>query len=411
MANYNSASLQTPYDGWSCISGFNDFLYQMVKINRNDERFTSSIIDPSSAIYPSSPWELSAEIPRTMLNHNSDNGIIRTNIELARTHSEQTELWIRYGKNVIKHNTTTGDFALISTSPYKENGEIYDGVLVQDLFEAINGEILGVNYPESYSTVWKEAIPLFSIYNEDKNKFEFYDIGIKFRETQIRDGHIGLISRDGVIISKSSSLIWIYQQQNGLYSYNILNSELQHYKTSFSGIVDRMVSSNKGFLLFSQEKEDELIASLKLSPGELVKFFPSTQTYEEIEVPFFRWADYGTLLYTNSGDLWIGIHGYLSNDGNWVLKNPNKFAYINLGSDSDTYNWVHPELLFQSSNNYLWYTNYTGDGVGVNGSAWYDPASETGCWFTTESGNIVEDSKKNIWMAINGKIYKYSISK
>jgi hypothetical protein len=396
----NSVPMQSTRDGWTCISTFNNFVYQMVKIDRNDERYKLS------DIYPSYPWELSAEIPESVSNDVSHK-VVRTNIELTRIYSGQTELWIRSGGNIIRHNVGSDNFSIIPASPYDKNGKTYEDVEVRSLFEIATGEIIGVNYPENYDTVWQEAIPLFSVYSEAENKFGFYDIGLKYRDQQVGFGYVGMIPRDGVIISRSDSLIWIYQQQDGLYSYNPVDSGLQHYETSFDGIIQRMVASQEGFLLFSQKKEE----SWKLSPGELVKYYPSSQTIEEITVPFFRWADYGTLLYTNSGDLWIGIHGYLSKDGTWVLKNPNRLAYINLGFESKSYNWVQPKLIFQSSNGYLWYTNETGDGLGVDGSAWYDPVSETGCWFTTESGNIAEDSQKNLWMVTGRKIYEYSTSK
>ena len=395
----NLAPTQTAQVEWSCISTFDDFLYQMVKISRGDELYHLPTISPSS------PWELNTEIPESLLN-NIPQGMVRTNIELTRTYSGQTELWIRSGSNIIKHNIETDDFSIISAFPYDKNGKSYEDVLVRDLFEIATGKVIGVNYPANYDTVWKEAIPLFSIYNETENKLEFHDIGLKYRDQQIGFGYVGMIPRYGVIISKSNNLIWIYQQQDGLYSYNQINSELLHYETSFDGIVQRMVASQEGFLLFSQQIEE----SLALSPGELVKYYPSSQTTEEINVPSLYWADYGTLLYTNSGDLWIGIHGYLSKEGSWVLKSPNRLAYKNLGATSETYNWQQPKLLFQSSNGYLWYTNKKWDGLGVDGSAWYDPVSETGCWFTTESGNIVEDGQKNLWMVVGEKIYKYALT-
>lgn len=387
--------LAATQDKWSCISKFDDFLYQMVKIDRNDERFDLPIA------YPSSPWELHTEIPKSV----SDSSW--TNIELARTYSGQTELWIRSRENIIKHSVGTEDFSIIPISPFDKSGEIYKDVEVRGLFEATTGNIIGVNLPKNYKTVWQKKIPLLSIYNEIENKFEFYDIGLEFREKQVGFGSVGMIPRDGVIITQSDGLIWIYQQQDGLYSYNPSSSELKHYKTSFDGVIQRMIASKEGYLLFSQKKEE----GWKLSSGELVKYYPASQTTENIRVPFPRWPDYGSLLYTVSGDLWIGIHGYLSKDGSWILQSPDRLAYINLGASSESYNWAHPKLLFQSSNGYLWYTNKTGDALGVDGSAWYDPISEQGCWFTTESGNIVEDGQKSLWMAIDKKIYKYVLPK
>ena len=386
---------QTAQAEWSCISTFDDYLYQMVRIDRfKDERYDLP------TIYPSSPWKLYAEIPEMFYKNNNPQ------IELTRVYGGKTELWIRSGYNLIKHNIKTGDFSFISDFPYDEYGKNYEDVVVRDLFEISIGMIVGVNYPVDYDTVWQEAVPLFSIFNDLENKFEFYDIGLEYLADQIYPGSVGMIYRNGVLISESYNLIWIYQEHDGLYSYNPKNSKLRHYETAFEGVVQRMVTSQEGFLLFSQKREP----SWELSPGDLLKYYPESQTMEEISISTSPWADNGNLLYTNSGDLWIGIHGYLSKDGSWVVKNPDMPAHIDLGRTGETYNWQQPDLLFQSSNGYLWYTNNKWDSIGVNGSAWYDPILEKGCWFTTEPGNILEDDLGNLWMVTGNKIFTVPIS-
>lgn len=396
----NADAMATDQDEWQCIGTVDDFLYQMAKITRNDELYSLS------DIYPSAPWELSAEIPETVYEEISNGLVTRVNIELVREYSGQTELWLRSDDKIIKHNAGTENFSIISPFPYDQSGKTYLNVIVRDLFEISTGEIIGVNYPQNNNTEWDQPIPVFSKYNEFENRFEFYDIGLPYWVDGAGYGNLSMSPQDDVIISKSDEVIWIYQQQDGLYSYNPMDAELKHYETSFDGIVQSMVPSPDGFLLFYQEKQ----ASWKLLPGELAKYYPDLNTVEKIRVPLFRWPDYGTWLYTDSGDLWIGIHGYLSKDGTWVLKNPNRLKYIHLGLNTESYNWAHPKLIFQSSNGYLWYTNENQDFLGVDGSAWYDPTSDKGCWFTTGSGNIVEDNLKNLWMAIGDKIYKYSVS-
>ena len=43
-----------------------------------------------------------------------------------------------------------------------------------------------------------------------------------------------MIPRDGVILANDKNTIWIYQQQDGLYNYDPLNSMLRHYEIPFS---------------------------------------------------------------------------------------------------------------------------------------------------------------------------------
>ncbi|WP_420640850.1 hypothetical protein [Candidatus Leptofilum sp.] len=388
-------------DGWDCINSFDDFLYQMTEIGRNDPRYKLS------DIYPPPPWEMVTELPESYLDIELSRGF-GAKIEIARSYLSQTELWIRNGdQTIFRYIPSTEDIFLISPYPYDNDGTIHKDVIVKDIFEVKDGSIFGVNYPKDHETVWREAIPLISIYNELDGAFEFYDIGLRYHADDIKFGWVGMIPRDGIIIANDENAIWIYQQQDGLYNYNLQNSLLHHHEVPFTQIVQRMVISPDGNLLFSQEKEG---SNWTLHPGELIQYSPIFQTITEVNVPFRRWPDYGTLLYVESGDLWLGIHGFLSSDGDWVLRNPKRRIFTDLGRGSDTYNWAHPKLLFQSSNGYLWYTAYSGDFLGVQGSAWYDPAREIGCWFTTEAGIIVEDTQQTLWMVTDGKLYKLTLS-
>jgi len=387
---------QSSIERWNCIDTSTDFLYQMTEIDRSDSRYELS------DIYPSQPWEMVTEIPKPLFDATTSRLV---NVELARKNTEKTELWIRKGQDLIRYKTDTKDFSSISPFPHDKNGKAYEDAYVAGLFETIGGSIVGINYPLENDAVWENELPLFSIYNEIDNSFQFYDTGLSYESKDIEFGWVGMVPREGVLVKEYKGVIWIFQQQDGLYSYNPQSSELHHYKTSFDGIVQRMAISPDGLILFSQERE----GSWELEPGELVQYEPVSQTSRELSVPFFHWPDYGTLLYTYSGDLWIGIHGYLSEDDDWVLKSPNRFVYTNLGLDSERFNWSHPELIFQSSNGYLWYSNSRWDSLGVSGAAWYDPESETTCWFTTEPGNIVEDDQRILWMVIDNKIYKYEL--
>lgn len=397
-SNHGSPQLtQEVSNEWNCIFSFESFVYQMV------EREKTFREDIKLNIYPDSPWQLFTEIPENIpVKYGMD-------IELTSNHSGKTELWIRADSfNIIRYIVDSNTYSSFSAFPQDNNGDVYKNIVVQDLFEIETGKIIGINYPINYNTdfvEWNETIPLFSIYNEKENTFEFYDIGIK---NISGSNYIETLKQIGVI-AHNKNLIWIFQQQAGLYSYDTRTGNLKFYETSFEGNIQRILVSQDGFLLFKQEKGVPPTSFWELSSGELVKYYPKSQITEEIDVPELPWAGFGNMLYTKSGDLWIGFHGYLSKNGSWILKNPYRTAYLNLGDSSITYNWNQPDLLFQSSNGYLWYTNEMVDAPGVAGTAWYDPVTEKGCWFTTESGNIVEDSYNNLWMVTGRKIYKYAL--
>jgi hypothetical protein len=378
---------------WQCISSADVFLYQMIYTRRS-----------ASSFYPREPWEEQSEIPiSTYSNAMLDEK--KSDLQMVRTIEENNEFWIQSGSAFIQFTPAINEINIIPFSPFDENGKPHEEIVVKNIFETTHGKILGINYPDDYHTNWNQAYPLFSIYNETKKAFTFYDMGLSYTSEEIKFEYEGITPRYGVIISRVDDLIWIYQQEDGLYRYDPDALSINHYETNFDGVVQTVLATHENFLWIGQEIDGEWL----LTPGEVLKYYPDTQITEEIHVPFFRWPDYGNWIYTNSGDLWIGIHGYYSHEGKWVLKNPNRFAYTNLGTDSHTYNWQHPDLIYQSSNGYLWYKNIVGDGLGADGLAWLDPETNTGCWFTTEPANIVEDQNQTLWMVIGNRVYKYKI--
>ncbi len=393
--------IQNKTNEWNCIQSFDDFLYQMTEF-KGDSRAINT-----AEIYPSTPWEFVAELPGTIFDKES-RARYQTSIEFTRNREIQTELWIRGSENdLVVFFPESGDYSLLSSNPSDENGNVIKDIVVLDIFQISNGAIFGLNYPLNEGAFGQNKFPLFSIYNESEHRFEFYDIGLKYSGDTIRLGWVGMIPRDGVIVANSDDMIWFYHQQDGLFSYDVLNAKLLHHQISLDDIVQRIAITPDGNVLLSQERKG---SPWTLTPGEFIFYEPDNKQYHEIPVPRLRWPDYGKLLYTESGDLWIGIHGYLSIEGDWHLKNPSRYRYTNLGASPQSYNWSHPKLLIESSNGFLWYSAYSGDALGVHGAAWYDPETGAGSWFTTEAGEIIEDSSNVLWMIANSRIYKFNVN-
>ena len=40
-----------------------------------------------------------------------------------------------------------------------------------------------------------------------------------------------------------------------------------------------------------------------------------------------------------------------------------------------------------------------------SGTAWFDPVTREGCWFTSEAGPLAEDPAGNLWLLIDGVLY------
>lgn len=386
---------------WVCINNIHDFLFQMTGIARSDPRYKMQY--EGVLIYPPEPWLEFGELPSSFENLNDEYGDGYV-VELARKNSD---IWIRTNsKSLIILAVADETYSVLSSHPIDKSGYVYADVYVKDVFEFANGDVLGMNYPFGYHTVWETALPLFSTYNEENHTFEFLDIGLDFTAEEISFSWDGLIPRRGAIVTYNENELWIYQQKHGLYRFDTTTDELIHFDIDNDQNIQTIDPSPGGKLLFRREEK----SGWELYPGELLLYDPITQTHEEVNVPDPHWPDYGKLLYTQSGDLWLGIHGYRSKDGEWNLQNPRRKAYIDLGRSTGRFNWSHPNLMLQSSNGYLWYSNNSGDFLGVDGTAWYDPNSRTGCWFTTEYGNVVEDHHDNLWMITRNIIYRLPLS-
>ena len=203
-----------------------------------------------------------------------------------------------------------------------------------------------------------------------------------------------------------NSIIWIVHWREVLYSYDPTQGESNHYEILLDTMVHDMEVSPSGIIYFKLLSH---WSDFDLSPGELFKFNPRTDKLSEIETPLMPWPNFGKLLSTENGTLWIGIHGYQLKDGSWHLNNPRPRAYINRGQSTERYNWDQPDLIMQSSNGYLWYTNYSYDTLSVNGSAWYNPKTDNGCWFSSYGKKMAEDSNKTLWMVFNGKLFRFKL--
>ena len=62
----------------------------------------------------------------------------------------------------------------------------------------------------------------------------------------------------------------------------------------------------------------------------------------------------------------------------------------------------------ESYDGILWY-NKSLDDVIISGMAWFNPNTREGCMFTNIVSNIIEDSDRQLWLAADGKLFKYQL--
>jgi hypothetical protein len=103
----------------------------------------------------------------------------------------------------------------------------------------------------------------------------------------------------------------------------------------------------------------------------------------------------------------LGATGYRETDGQWVLIHEEAAAFLErVDGGGYSYVWGPAILIKQSSDGRLWYTRYQDTSGWVDGTAWFDPDTQTGCQFTNRFGSVVEDNEARIWFVADGILYR-----
>jgi hypothetical protein len=284
-----------------------------------------------------------------------------------------------------------------STSPY----------YVSDIPISDSNTLWGLNVTSGIENKGNHPIPLFSKFNEEKQQFEpdyegpFYDPWYLQSRYERIEGYKELMVKIG-----RKSDIWVYQLGEGLLQYNTITHEQIQYQELAEYDIDRFAISPDNIIYFSISED---WYDWDLDPNEIFKFDINSREISPLSIPEQAWPDYGQLFVMQNGNLWIGIHGFYSADGNWYLENPDPDSYIDVGRTSYSYNWALPSIMMESSNGYIWFENNASETVGDDGIAWYDPASGDGCWITNNRGIIVEDQYKHLWMIMQDKLFSMEL--
>jgi hypothetical protein len=69
--------------------------------------------------------------------------------------------------------------------------------------------------------------------------------------------------------------------------------------------------------------------------------------------------------------------------------------------------YIPPSPFTETSDGRIWFETERSSNWKVlrSGMAWFDPSTREGCWFTSETGPLEEDSEGNLWLLIDGALY------
>jgi len=117
----------------------------------------------------------------------------------------------------------------------------------------------------------------------------------------------------------------------------------------------------------------------------------------------------GGELYLDREDrLWVDDRGWLDisqpDQPVWhPIKRSTLFMRVARVPDP-TYLWNHAQVVYQSSNELIWFRAPAGTAV-------YDPGTDDWCLFTTQNGAVIEDDHGNLWLMAGGKLYRRPVIK
>jgi len=363
-----------------CIKSFKNFVIP-----------PDNLFESSSNIAPLYPWQVEATIP----------GPVETfPIILTRIYDGHQEIWV--GRYV--YEPETGQWREEPPRRVFSKKTEESAVVMMSYFVTSDGSVWGKNYWHSglNGAIVPNSVPVLSKYNESTRLFEFAQ-GV----LEIPVDPAGMPNKVNwpEIVLDSNDIFWIFHTDGNIYRYDPDTEQTQKQETSMPELLVHSASlaPDGSFYLQKSEKPDWEI----ISNGDFLRFFPQTGEIVPLNAPDSTWpvVMQSSMLVDHAGRLWLDTLGYRELDGKWFLIHPRIDEYsTNLGTPQ----WSSPVPQLESSDGILWFYRYTGI-KNLDGTAWYDPKTGTGCLFTNIPARVVEDSDRNLWLVADGKLYKYKL--
>lgn len=360
----------------NCIHSFNRFAYEGPR-------------DPNEEVYlPQAPWEVVTDGLQTM----KEKEYFILDVALTRDNDLSQEIWLKIAsqsdRKWLVYTPQTHEAKFIPVEIQVAN------VAVHDVYVDNKGVIWGALAPSSSSKA--TTLPVLSVFNESQQQFELIDEMF----------NVPINSNTTIVQSYDKNVIWVVVGNDALYAFDTDTRTIQKKSGLLNINPIYATSAHDGSLYFSTRLGNPTVPGYSsLKQEKIYQFSPEANELIQVTIPD-EWPIYRGLLSDSEGRLWLGSIGFRDTNGRWNLLYPNSerfFKYpLTLAS-------TLPTLLFESSDGRLWYTNWWDGGIWYQGTAWYDPSTRSGCMITNLVGSILEDTDRNLWMAVNGSLYRYAL--
>lgn len=347
-------------------------------------------------IFPSAPWQDIAQIPGEESSLIKGPGLLPysqtfpyVRIKLARSIGAETEIWVRH--YWPDHSFMVYHVESESWRHYPPNVEGYD-VNVDDLFVTSDGTVWG----QTLFVENTDLAPILSKFDESSGTFvsATEDLVVPLSlddDLQPRQPHIVLDSED---------TFWILIAGDGIYRFD----------TQSPTLTAEVTFQLNGIISFAIAPDDRIFVQT-FSDTAGMQFFQLDVTQQElslIEGPEDDWSYSIGFLVDRVGRLQVGSIGFRDVDGTWKLMHPDA---LEATRHERIPQWLPPQLVFESSDEILWYTEYYDMDLNGEGLAWYDRDTNQGELVTNLATFIVEDAIGRLWIVADGKLYSRSLLK
>lgn len=350
-----------------------------------------------------SGWQIESTVPPGPSNVPVDYPAF--SVELSRVFREEQEIWVsgvgQEGAIWLIYKPESQEWEIVPRGI--GNTGLYSGDLL------LTKDTTVWSRTQWYPQINIETAPVLSIFNEDTRCFETADVPIEIPVSQEAEYYYGqaVLPWPEIIIDERN-IFWILVNFDGIYRYNPVTQAVERVVDLSDTPINEAVLSTDGSIYFSKPSEiaNTTKALVTLTQGMLRHFKPDSGDIETIKTPKEEWPVFSGMLVDHNGWLWLGSIGYRDLNETWHLIHSNTEEFFDNAGDPS---WATPMLILESSDGRLWYTRFL-DGGG-EGTAWYDPEANDGCLILGHSSIVIEDSKQQLWMVANGKLYRYSLNR
>lgn len=365
-----------------CLQPFSTFAYQ----GPVDRSFQSEVILPQ--------WQLESQTPPQLAEG------LSSQVELVRSSNDTKEVWVSMNTQFGVYRPASRKWTYVSRIVRNTD------MIADHLFVTSSGALWGrTNRDWSQEHSVTKGIPVLSKFSESTQEFELVE------ETAITSLNLALepIRRPQVLLDDNDTF-WIIVEKNGIFHYSPMKHSIERVAELLDDFeLSQAVLSQDGSIYLRRFEWAEK-NRFRLPKDLLFKLSPATAKLETVTMPNQEWPVFSGMLVDRVGRLWLGSIGYRDVDLTWHLIHPAPQEFFDLvDSGGYSYLWAPPELILESSNGVLWFRRYLDTSGWAEGTAWYNPKTGEGCLFTNQAANVVEDKEEQLWLLVDGKLYKHPL--